>query len=255
MKIFPRRHNLGIPARLTMLALVTALPLVAVGSFAILRTVDDRRAQIQSDVKQMVESFLADVDREISAIWAELQVLATSPNLQSGNFREFDQQMRAALKIRGTSIVLHDTHAQQLLSTNRPFGEPLPRATNSEMHDRVVATGKPQISDLIMGAVLKRPILTVGVPVFRDGEVVYVLAMGLGPEILSALMQDQKLSPDWTAAILDRNAIIVGRNRELDLFLGQPVAPMLRQKLAEAIESWIPNVTSDGVPVYSTFRR
>jgi len=191
--ILLRGHSLGIPARLTMLAVVTALPLVAVGSFAILRTVDDQRTQIQSDLKQMVESFLADVDREISAIWAELQVLATSPSLQSGNFREFDQQMRAALKIRGTAIVLHDTHAQQLLSTNRPFGEPLPRATNSEMHDRVVATGKPQISDLIMGAVLKRPILTVGVPVFRDGEVVYVLAIGLGPEILSALIRDQKL--------------------------------------------------------------
>jgi signal transduction histidine kinase/ActR/RegA family two-component response regulator len=255
MKILLRGHSFGIPARLAMLALVTALPLVAMGSFAILRTVDDQRAQMQSDVKQMVESFGADVDREISAIWAELQVLATSPSLQRGNFQEFDQQMRAALKIRGTAIVLHDTHAQQLLSTNRPFGEPLPRATNSEMHDRVVATGKPQISDLIVGAVLKRPILSVGVPVFRDGEVVYVLAMGLGPEILSALMQDQKLSPDWTAAILDRNGIIVGRNRELDRFLGQPVAPMLRQKLAEAIESWIPNVTSDGVPVYSTFRR
>ena len=255
MKILLRGRSLGIPTRLTMLALVTALPLVAVGSFALLRTVDDQHAQIQSDVKQMVESFLADVDREISAIWAELQVLATSPSLQSGNFREFDQQMRAALKIRGTSIVLHDTHAQQLLSTNREFGEPLPRATNSEMHDRVVATGKPQISDLIMGAVLNRPILTVGVPVFRDGEVVYVLAMGLGPEILSALMQDQKLSPDWTAAILDRKGIIVGRNRDLDRFLGQPVAPMLGQKLAEAIESWIPNVTSDGIPVYSTFRR
>ena len=255
MNIFLRRHSLGIPARLTMLAVVTALPLVVVGSLAILRTVDDQRAQIQNDVKQMVESFLADVDREISAIWAELQVLATSPSLQSGNFLEFDQQMRAALKIRGTSIVLHDTHAQQLLSTNRPFGEPLPRATNSEMHDRVVATGKPQISDLIMGAVLKRPILTVGVPVFRDGEVVYVLAMGLGPETLSALMQDQKLSSDWTAAILDRKGIIVGRNRDLDRFLGQPVAPMLRQKLTEAIESWIPNITSDGIPVYSTFRR
>jgi signal transduction histidine kinase/CheY-like chemotaxis protein len=255
MKIRPRGHSSGIPARLTMMALVTALPLVAVGSFAILRSVDDQRAQIQSDVKQMVESFLADVDREISAIWAELQVLATSPSLQSGNFREFDQQMRAALKIRGTAIVLHDTHAQQLLSTNRAFGEPLPRATNSEMHDRVAATGKPQISDLIMGAVLKRPILTVGVPVFRDGEVVYVLAMGLGPEILSALMREEKLPSDWTAAILDRKGIIVGRNRDLDRFLGQPVAPMLRQKLSEVIETWIPNVTSDGIPVYSTFRR
>jgi hypothetical protein len=44
MKILLRGHSLGIPARLTMLALVTALPLVAVGSFAILRTVDDQRA-------------------------------------------------------------------------------------------------------------------------------------------------------------------------------------------------------------------
>src|SRR4029077_634171 len=92
MKILLRGHSLGIPARLTMLALVTALPLVAVGIFAILRTVDDQRAQIQNELKQMVEGFLADVDREISAIWAELQVLAPSPSLQSGNFLEFDQQ-------------------------------------------------------------------------------------------------------------------------------------------------------------------
>ena len=116
------------------------------------------------------------------------------------------------------------------------------------MHDRVVATGKPQISDLIMGAVLKRPILTVGVPVFRDGEVVYVLAMGLGPEILSALVQDQKLSPDWTAAILDRKGIIVGRNRKLDRFLGQPVAPMLRQKLTETSRAGSPTSRVMGFP-------
>src|SRR5215467_15892173 len=203
MNIFPRRHDLGIPARLTMLALVTALPLVAVASFAILRTVDDQRAQIQSDVRQMVESFLADVDRQITAIQAELQVLATSPSVQTGDFQAFDQQMRAALSIRGTSIVLHDTKGQQLVSTNRPFGEWLPRATNTEMHDRVVATGKPQISDLILGAVLRRPILVVGVPVFRDGQVTYVPAMGLGPELLSSLLEEQNLAADWIAGIFD----------------------------------------------------
>ena len=195
MKIFVRRHSLGIQARLTMLAVVTALPLVALASFAVLRMVDDQRAQIQHDVRQRVEDLLADVDRQISAIQAELQVLAVSPSLQKGDFPAFDQQMRAALKIRGTSIVLHDTKGQQLLSTNRPFGEPLPRATNSEMHDRVVATGKPQISDLIIGAVLHRPILVVGVPVFRDGEVVYVLAMGLGPEVLSRCWKTRVFRP------------------------------------------------------------
>jgi signal transduction histidine kinase/ActR/RegA family two-component response regulator len=255
MMLFVRRRTLGIQARLTMLAVVTALPLVALASIAVLRMVDDQRTRIQHDVRQRVEDLLADVDRQISAMQAELQVLAASPSLQDGDFPAFDRQMREALKIRGTSIVLHDTKGQQLLSTNRPFGEPLPHATNTEMHDRVVATGQPQISDLIMGAVLRRPILVVGVPVFRDRQVVYVLAMGLGPEVLSSLLEEQSLSPDWTVGIFDRKGIIAARNRELDRFLGKPVSPTLFEAMRTPIENWFPSVTSEGISVYSTFRR
>ena len=255
MRLFGRRRTFGIQARLTMLAGVTALPLVVLASLAILRMVDDQRTQIEQDLKHQVENLLTDVDRQISAIQAVLQVLAVSPSLQSEDFPAFDRQMRAALKIRGTSIVLHDTTGQQLLSTNRPFGEALPRATNTEMHDRVVATGQPQISDLIIGAVLRRPILVMGVPVFRDGQVAYVLAMGLGPEILSSLLEEEHLPPDWTAGIFDRKGIIVARNRELDRFLGKPVSPTLLEAMRGTVESWFPSVTSEGISVYTIFRR
>src|SRR6516165_7557159 len=255
VRMFARHHSLSIQARLTMLALVTPLPLVVLAGFAMLRTVDDERAQAQRDVRDRVEGLLADVDRQISAIQAELQVLALSPSLQTGDFPAFDQQMRAALTIGGTSIVLHDTHAQQLLSTNRPFGEPLPQATNREMHDRVVETGKPQVSDLIIGAVLRRPILTVGVPVFRDGKVAYVLAMGLGPEILSALLDEQNLPRGWNAGIFDSNCLIVAHNNSLGRLIGQPAMPALRAQISKGSEGWFPGVTRDGVPVYSSFRR
>jgi PAS domain S-box-containing protein len=255
MKALSERLTLGIQARLVILILATVLPLVGLASFAMIRAVDDERARIQRDVTERVEGLLADVDRWISSIQAELRVLAVSPSLQEGDFVAFDRQMREALKIQGTSIVLHDTKAQQLLSTNRPFGEPLPRATNGEMLDRVIAMGKPQISDLIIGAVLRRPILTVGVPVFRDGQVAYVLAMGLGPELLLPLLQEQSLGADWTAAIFDRQGLTLARNRDHDRFLGQPAAPLLKKRMAGAVESWFPNVTKDGVEVYSTFRR
>ena len=182
------RLTLGIQARLVILILATVLPLVGLASATILRTVDDEQARIQRDVKERAENLLGDVDRQIASIQGELQVLAVSPSLQTGNFVAFDRHMREALKIRGTSIALHDTKAQQLLSTTRPFGDPLPYETNSEMLDRVVETGQPQISDLIIGAVLARPILTVGVPVRRDGRVAYVLAMGLGPERETCVM-------------------------------------------------------------------
>ena len=250
-----RRHTLSIRTRLMMLTLATVLPLVAVGGFAVIRTVDDQTAQVEQGIGRTVDGLLGDIDRQIIAIEAELQVLAVSPSLQSEDLYPFYQQMYAALPLQGTVIVLLDTKGQQLLSTIRPFGAPLPRATNTEMHERVVATGKPQVSDLIMGAVLQRPVVAVGVPVFHDGNVAFVLVMGLGSEILSKLLRQPDLSPDWVVAIFDRKGIIVARNRELDRFLGKPAAPIIREAIAGPVDNWIPNVTSEGIRVYSTFRR
>jgi len=238
-----------------MLAAVTALPLVVLASVTSISLIDAQRIQLQREISDKVNGLLADVDRQIRAIQVELEVLANLSGIQEGELAVFDQQMRAAVKVYGTALVLHDAKGQQLTNTNRPFGEPLPRATDTEMHDRVVATAKPQVSDLIIGATLRRPIISVGVPVIRDGRVAKVLAMGIGPEVLSKLLQEQELSSDWTVAILDRKGIILARNRELDRFLGKPVAPMLREAMVRDVESWVPNITSDGIPVYSTFRR
>src|SRR6516164_11370096 len=255
MNLLMGRRTLGIQARLVILVFATVLPLVGLASATILRTVDDDRARIQRDVRERAENLLAEVDRQIASIQGELQVLAVSPNLRTGDFAAFDRHMREALKIRGTSIALHDTKAQQLLSTTRPFGESLPYETNSEMLDRVVETGQPQISDLIIGAVLARPILTVGVPVFRDGKVAYVLAMGLGPEILSALLNEQNLPPGWNAGVFDRNGLIVAHNRGLDRFIRQPAMPALRAQISKSSEGWFLSVTKEGLPVYSAFKR
>jgi signal transduction histidine kinase len=81
------------------------------------------------------------------------------------------------------------------------------------------------------------------------------LVSGLGSEILSKLLRQPDLSPDWVVAIFDRKGIIVARNRELDRFLGKPAAPIIRDAIAGPVESWFPNVTSEGISVYSTFRR
>src|SRR5215469_3410783 len=249
------RHTLSIRTRLMMLTLATVLPLVAVGGFSMIRTVDDQTLQVEQSAGRTVEGLLGDIDRQIIATEAELRLLAVSPSLQSEDLYAFYQQIDAALPLQGTAIVLLDTNGQQLLNTHRPFGASLTLATNTEMIERVVATGEPQVSDLIMGAVLHRPVVTVGVPVFRDGKVAFVLVMALGPEILSKLLSQPDLSPDWVVAIFDRKRIIVARNRELDRFLGKPAAPIIREAIAEPVKNWIPNVTSEGIHVYSTFRR
>jgi signal transduction histidine kinase len=256
------RHyrTLGIQARLMMLASVTALPLVVLAGVAAISVIDAQRLRLKNEVAGKVNDLVNDIDWQISTIQVELKVLAKLPSIQSGDLAAFDRQLRAAIQVYGTGLVLHDTHGQQLINTSRPFGEPLPHATDTKMHDRVIATGLPQVSNLITGAALRRPIISVGAPVMHGGHVVYVLAMGIRPEMLSALLTAQNLlseaiSPSWTIAILDRKGIILARNRDLDQSLGKPVAPLLRQAMISGTEeTWLPNIMSDGTPVYSTFR-
>src|SRR6266851_4815771 len=198
---FRRRRSFGIQARLVVLILVTVLPLVAFSTFAILRTVDNERSQIERDIRERLENLLADVDREIRSVQVSLQILASSPSLQQGDMEAFASQIREALKVQGLAIGLHDATAEELVSTTRPYGELPARKTNRETVDRVVSTGKPHISNLFTGTVLQRPILTVGVPVFRDDKVIYVLTMALDPAHLSAVLRDQNIPFDWTAGV------------------------------------------------------
>jgi signal transduction histidine kinase len=254
------RSPLGIQARLMALAAVTALPLVALVGVAVISFIDLQRQQLENEVAGKVNALVNDVDQQIRAIQVELKMLASLPSVQSGDLATFDRQLRAAVQVYGTALVLHDTHGQQLINTYLPLGARLPHATNTEMHDRVVATGLPQVSDLITGAALRQPIISVGVPVIRDGRVAYVLAMGVKPKILSSLLSEKNLvseaiSPDWTIAIVDRKGIILARNKDLDQFLGKPVALLLRTAMLSGTgDTWIQNITSDGTPVYSTFR-
>src|SRR6266851_177028 len=252
---FRRRRSFGIQARLVVLILVTVLPLVAFSTFAILRTVDNERSQIERDIREILENLLADVDREIRSVQVSLQILASSPSLQQGDMEAFASQIREALKVRGLAIGLHDTNAEELVSTTRPYRELPARQTNRGMVERVVRTGKPHISNLFMGTVLQRPILTVGVPVLRDGKVTYVLTMALDPARLSAVLRDQNLPTEWTAGVFDRKGIIVARNRDIDRFFGQPAAPMLHEQMSKAVAGWLPSVASEGLRAYSAFLR
>src|SRR5712691_8964594 len=92
------RASLGIQARLVILTLATVLPLVALAGFAILRTVDGQRQQIERDVKERVASLLAAVDREISNVQTSLKILGRSPLLQAGDLAAFATQLGQALE-------------------------------------------------------------------------------------------------------------------------------------------------------------
>jgi PAS domain S-box-containing protein len=259
------RRSWSIRARLALLALAGVLPLVVFATILSMSAIERERTTVRGQAHDRAASLLAAVDRQVAATQTSLELLAASPALTSGDLESFHRLATSARAILGAfGIVVVDRTGQQIVSTVHPFGAPLPKRTELETQNRVFATAKPQISDLVLSAAQRRPILSVEVPVITPpgsdrssggGEVAYVLATGLTPDNLSAVLRDQNIPAAWTAAVFDRKGIILARNRELERFLGKPAAPILRREMAKADEGWISSVTSEGEEVYATFLR
>ena len=126
--------------------------------------------------------------------------------------------MRASNAIQrsgvGSNLVLSDASGQQVLNTLQQFGQPLPRHGNPNIVQTVFATAKPMISDLYIGGLMRRPVLSVEVPVIRDDKVIYDLSIGLFPERKSAILRQQRLPAGWIAGVIDSTGSIIARSQD-----------------------------------------
>ncbi|HSW19457.1 MAG TPA: ATP-binding protein [Ramlibacter sp.] len=185
------------------------------------------------------------------------QAMALSPSLASGDLARFHAQAREAANSvgLGTNAVLRDAAGRQLANTGVDFGQPLTNTAAPERVSEVFSTGRPVISDLFDGAVLRRKIITVNVPVFVDGKVRYALEVVLLPEHFNAILAAQKLPRHWAVGLLDRSGVVAGVANSQTSSVGQPADADLRKLIAGAQEGSGPAVTRDGRSIIAFYSR
>jgi signal transduction histidine kinase len=241
---------------LNYLVLACILPAAAVATFLIMRSYTQERASLERDMVATARALMQAVDAELTGIRSAIEVLALSAHLASGDLAKFHAQAQAAVRAtHGNNIVLTDASGQQLVNTLKPFGEPLPLTGNPDQLRRVLETGRPIISDLFVGGVLRAPVIGVQVPVLLDGRPVYGLAMIMVPERFGDFLRRQKIPSDWVVGILDSSHTIVARSVHIDEFVGKKASPRLLRALAQASEGVLDGLTLEGVPVLSGFSR
>jgi hypothetical protein len=160
------------------------------------------RQNVLSQTQSTARALMQVVDRELGARIAVARALSTSQLLRQGNLEGFHGQALEVLSALppGNNVSLADESGQQLLNTRRPFGAPLPRRADLTSLRTVFDTGRPSISNLFTGAIAGQPIIGVDVPVFRDGKVIYALAVGLPLDQLGEILQRQQLPSGWLAS-------------------------------------------------------
>ena len=265
------QRQFSVRLHLVLLVLAALLPVLVFTGFIFSQHVKLKHAEIYRGMRDTARALSLAVDREIGQVRAVAETLATSSYLDSKHFKAFyDLSSRAAIKFKGSWIVLFDRSGQQIVNTLRPFGTPLPntllqaspvdgsdslRRGSPHTVQKVISSGQPVITDVFIGIVSGRPSVSINVPVIRNGEVVYVLTMGILAEELADVLVEQRLPSDWFGVIVDRNGIIISRQPGGEKFVGTPPASSLRAQIATGEEGWGTGHTSDGLEVYRAFSR
>ncbi len=233
------------------LALALLLPGVTVTTLLLQRWVAAEQARLETDTAALNADALERIDRFLTSEIATLQALATSPALDSSDFRRFDEQARELLSLQGTNIVLRDLTGQQVVNTRLPWGAALPRVTR-EVDQAVLATGKPAVSDLLTGAVSKEAIVRIVVPVSRQGKITYTLGAVLPASLFGQVLSSAGVRAPYSGSVTDRTGLIISRSDHHEATTGGRL-PGFDLITAER-GTWSGN-NPLGVPVFASYRR
>ena len=234
---------------LALAAAMTVPPLLlAVVTTA--RWVNSERARLEVATRETNDRAMAQVDRYLAGKTAMLQALATSPAIDSDDFKRLDEQARELLDLQGLNIVLRGLDGQQLINTRVPWGTTLPQVPVREPDRQAAITRAPFISDLYPGVMARAPLARIIVPVIRNKEVWYTLTASLSPAALSKLLREAGVrAPLLRLDCTDRDGKILARARHDESLVGKKLPGF--DDAPGRSGTWS-GVNPAGVPVYAT---
>lgn len=216
------------------------------------------RERLVQDLLTTARVLVLAVDREFEGVERSLRALSTSPSLAQQDLRAFHAQATEVLADHYVNnFVLIDAGGQQLLNTAGVFGQALPKTANLAQLERVLSSGRTDISNLFFGPLLGRFVINVALPV-RVGAgtgLTHSLVGVLLPAHFQKILQAQGLPPDRIAVIADASAKVVGRTHEIERFVGKSVAPGLVERLKERNQGAFELVTLEGIPALVVYAR
>jgi signal transduction histidine kinase/ActR/RegA family two-component response regulator len=227
---------LKLRTHFVVLVAATLLPVLVLAVTVVLLVQRERHASVQRGLQDTARALAAAVDRELDSSVTALETLGDSPALDTGNLPAFYEHARRAREDnrRWLSVYLVEPPGRQVMTLLRPLGAPLPWAGDLDYVRAVIQTRRPYTSDLSLGMISQRHIITINIPVLRDGRLRYVLGASLMTEALGELLAQQVGPTRSIAAIRDRQGALVARSRDQGLHIGRPPSPQFAEALRRA---------------------
>jgi PAS domain S-box-containing protein len=223
-RLFAAFHDKGHSVRANIVAVVAAIliPALVFGGWLTLHAATSERELLERNSESKARQVEVDIEHEIATAKAVLVALSGSFYLQSGNFTAFHRQCVEVARQLGVQVTLRDAvTGNQIINAAIPWGETLPQnipqQTTAAMY-QALSTGKPSVSNVFYGPILKQHLIAVGVPVLHDGNPTHFLAIGIPVDVFAAALSNAALPDQWVISLVDSEDTIVARsNRHSEL--------------------------------------
>ena len=202
-------RHLGFASQQLIILLASFVPLVLLTAALVSWGLRENRAAVERGLTDTARALSIAIDEQISTWRSVLEALSTSSAFETGDFANFYDRAVAVAKQHGGGIVVFDERTAQVLNTRLPFGEPLPMPAYPEPVRRVFETGEVQVSGPFIGRVAKTWLVSIDVPVMRDGRVVYSLNFSTHPAHIADILDRQLLGQGWVAYVINDDGLFV----------------------------------------------
>jgi signal transduction histidine kinase/ActR/RegA family two-component response regulator len=245
----------SLKGRLSLLLIAVLCLGAALAGWLIWQGYRNERQAMERHLGDTARSLATLMETELGKREALLRGLSVSSHLATGNLNAFDQQARQTVVEPGEWIVLVNADRQQLVNTLAPPGLPLPVLPPRAEYQSMLREGRTYISNLETGPVSGGAVLFVAMPVKTENSRPLVLALAMTPARFTHELLNHRIGEGWLIAVVDREMVIAGRNRNAESFIGKKASPSMIERMKARPEGVAETVTLDGVPSITAFCR
>lgn len=233
------------------------LPLIVFAVGIVFHNYGQDRKDATQRVLETVRSIRFVLDAEMQRMTGGLQVLALTDSLRHGDFDRFRRMADGFLEQYGKDgvVLVADRQGHLLFSSGTTDSASLPQRNNVTIIEKVFSTGRPQYSNLFVGAVKKRPVITVEVPVTDNDGVLYDVCFSPPIDIFQSIIEKQRQSQDWTITIFDGDGVNFARVPNPEATIGQRASPTLSAEMVRQDEATFPTLSLEGTPLITSVVR
>ena len=257
VQLLQRRSLPSIRHKLVTLVLACALPIL-IGYLVFATDADKReRAHVAEDAEMIARALAAAVDRDLANGETAARTLANQANLARGDLAAFHIAARRLLRpeFPAYAVAVSAPDGKVVLDTRHALGSVLPARGNEADIRAVFASGDAFTSGLHRGDATQPWVISITVPVWREGKVAYAVTVELRPRRLQELLANQNLPPHWTALVFDNQRRLVAYRGHAPHDIGDPMRPELAAALARRPVGIVELVAHGPQAMYSAYAR